>query len=928
MDNWTIIVPNAWHDTVAEIIIEPPSCIAVELRLSRFIEMVTTTNLDDGIYREHDEDEEVANLVEVKTGCCALDPTTGRDRKIHLIQMFLPFVPIMALIIQNSINMVTVVGYQNSMQETINQIVMSPNEHRGSSMPEKQANHQLGCGSRVKISTGLGNLTEALQSERAEIAFYLFTNGSVVRRNLSEHFAYTNILIDELVWPKFEVTDKLFHNKILFRIRLDDFRDKISRFDAPSIDAGIEFYNKANYIFLDQLTREIQEKDRSGVWRPLLAYKNLIRAIEHLGISMVFGEQYFGRGNLDHTSYLNFVKHDAFGQHFLNASKTFEFWINDRYENLQHEYAWYTNITRRREEILLREEIEPNFEKATEYFYAMWGYLDALQKIQYEIRLKIKNTILGEVQASYIHVTVAITILVVVLIISPVIIFLVRMVTRTLQAFSDSLFNKTRELDNEKRRSDKLLHQMLPKSVAQQLKLHKQVPAETFECVTIYFSHVVGFSELATESTPMQVISLLNNLYELFDSKIDQYDVYKIETIRDAYMVASGVPQVPQLHHAVEIALMALDLLQSTETFVISHMPGYRLQLRIGIHSGLLEDKEKKYPISIKRGVRQGCILSPVLFNTYADEMMKKADMNGGVTVYENKTINKIAYADDTVLIAENARVLEQMLNEVVKEGRKWSIEINKDKTKVMMVTNNKQQEQEDINIKLDGVSIQQVDKFQYLGVFIDNKLDHKIDVKCAVARAKDAFLRHKEFFKNNVPLKMKVKMLKSLIFSLANITDKLDRHDNEHRGAPENGSSGDLSFAKYPEVQGLLLWTHCKGIGWRGVKDDRSRGMEKGPIVAGVVGNKVPRYCLFGDTVNTASRIETCGLPLKIHMSLETADFLKQQEGFVIDEREPIFVKGKGKMTTYWLEGKQNSLAAKAYFKRPAEQDSVDILP
>ncbi|KAG1671311.1 LINE-1 retrotransposable element ORF2 protein [Nymphon striatum] len=181
----------------------------------------------------------------------------------------------------------------------------------------------------------------------------------------------------------------------------------------------------------------------------------------------------------------------------------------------------------------------------------------------------------------------------------------------------------------------------------------------------------------------------------------------------------------------------------------------------------MLEDKEKKYPISIKRGVRQGCILSPVLFNTYADEMMKKADMNGGVTVYENKTINKIAYADDTVLIAENARVLEQMLNEVVKEGRKWSIEINKDKTKVMMVTNNKQQEQEDINIKLDGVGIQQVDKFQYLGVFIDNKLDHKIDVKCAVARAKDAFLRHKEFFKNNVPLKMKVKMLKSLIFSL-----------------------------------------------------------------------------------------------------------------------------------------------------------------
>lgn len=96
-------------------------------------------------------------------------------------------------------------------------------------------------------------MTEALQSERAEIAFYLFTNGSVIRRNLSEHFAYTNSLIDNLKWPAFRIEDQLFKNKILFRIRLDDFRDKITKFDTPSIDAGIRFYNRANFIFLDQV---------------------------------------------------------------------------------------------------------------------------------------------------------------------------------------------------------------------------------------------------------------------------------------------------------------------------------------------------------------------------------------------------------------------------------------------------------------------------------------------------------------------------------------------------------------------------------------------------------------------------------------------------------------------------------------------------
>lgn len=61
--------------------------------------------------------------MQVKTGCCGLDPTTGRGKQIHLLQiLLLPFIPILALIIQNSINMVTVLEYQYDMQETIDQV--------------------------------------------------------------------------------------------------------------------------------------------------------------------------------------------------------------------------------------------------------------------------------------------------------------------------------------------------------------------------------------------------------------------------------------------------------------------------------------------------------------------------------------------------------------------------------------------------------------------------------------------------------------------------------------------------------------------------------------------------------------------------------------------------------------------------------------
>ncbi|KAF0773089.1 atrial natriuretic peptide receptor 1 isoform X1, partial [Aphis craccivora] len=145
---------------------------------------------------------------------------------------------------------------------------------------------------------------------------------------------------------------------------------------------------------------------------------------------------------------------------------------------------------------------------------------------------------------------------------------------------------RTADYLDEKRKCEELLYQLLPKSVASQLILGQSVVAETYDNVTIYFSDIVGFTSLSAQSTPLQVVDLLNDLYTCFDSIIENFDV---ETIGDAYMVVSGLPVRNGNLHAREIARMSLALRSAVYSFTIKHRPDDQLKLRIGMHTGELQ---------------------------------------------------------------------------------------------------------------------------------------------------------------------------------------------------------------------------------------------------------------------------------------------------------------------------------------------------
>ena len=145
---------------------------------------------------------------------------------------------------------------------------------------------------------------------------------------------------------------------------------------------------------------------------------------------------------------------------------------------------------------------------------------------------------------------------------------------------------RSSQLMAERSVTENLLCELLPRSVFKKLKAGIKIEPESFDVVTLFSSDIKGFTRIAATATPMGIVTLLNQLYMQFDDIILKYDVYKVATIGDAYIVVSGLPERNGDRHAGEIASMALEMIDSIEDFEIPHVPGSFLKMRVGLHTG------------------------------------------------------------------------------------------------------------------------------------------------------------------------------------------------------------------------------------------------------------------------------------------------------------------------------------------------------
>ena len=139
------------------------------------------------------------------------------------------------------------------------------------------------------------------------------------------------------------------------------------------------------------------------------------------------------------------------------------------------------------------------------------------------------------------------------------------------------------DLTREREKSERLLRNILPDTIAERLKNNVSTIAESFSSVSVLFADLCGFTTFSERVDASQLVDLLDDIFSAFDHLANAYGVEKIKTIGDAYMVASGVP-IERSDHAHALAAFALDM--QSELKAIATDLNRDLDIRIGIHSG------------------------------------------------------------------------------------------------------------------------------------------------------------------------------------------------------------------------------------------------------------------------------------------------------------------------------------------------------
>ncbi|OQV19722.1 Atrial natriuretic peptide receptor 2 [Hypsibius exemplaris] len=349
----------------------------------------------------------------------------------------------------------------------------------------------------------------------------------------------------------------------------------------------LQFYTRINLHLLKWIGKAIlHSQSHEQRWQHLTAYHTFITAKEHFGSERGSATVYFARGKMELDIYLFHLRKRFEGIAFLNKSRQYNSYIDQQLDLHYNGTQLEANITVQRSLLEGNNQSHKDVQAGWIYFQQMTSYLDILHDIEKALADNLIEDLNKSLYFTGMTFWADLFVLILAVVLLPAIIIFLRTITGQIQNFAKILQAKNEEIVKEKRRADAVLCQLLPRQIAEKMKNREVVHPESYDQVTVFFSDIVDFTSFSAVSTPMQVVETLNKLYTAIDSRVENYDVYKVETIGDAYLCVSGLPERNGNRHSYEIASMSLELLTDVVRIVIPHKQDYTMRLRIGMHTG------------------------------------------------------------------------------------------------------------------------------------------------------------------------------------------------------------------------------------------------------------------------------------------------------------------------------------------------------
>ncbi len=146
---------------------------------------------------------------------------------------------------------------------------------------------------------------------------------------------------------------------------------------------------------------------------------------------------------------------------------------------------------------------------------------------------------------------------------------------------------RTAQLEEEKKKSDDLLLNILPAETAEELKANGRALARSYDCVTVLFTDFKDFTQISEHLTPEELVAVIDFYFCAFDRIISKYNIEKIKTIGDAYMCAGGIPN-PEANTPTDVVMAGLEILQFVQNLSPDNkqLKKHKFEIRIGIHTG------------------------------------------------------------------------------------------------------------------------------------------------------------------------------------------------------------------------------------------------------------------------------------------------------------------------------------------------------